>query len=123
MPALTSIAVVDDDESIRESLPHLLRELAFESQAFATAQEFLASSFIDRARCLVLDVTMPVMDGPALARELRRQRRMIPIVFMTGNASDNIRERLIAQGAVEVLTKPFNEAALVRALNMALATE
>jgi FixJ family two-component response regulator len=123
MPALTSIAVVDDDESIRESLPHLLRELAFESQAFATAQEFLASSFIDRARCLILDVTMPVMDGPALARELRRRRRMIPIVFMTGNASDNIRERLIAQGAVELLTKPFNEAALVRALNMALATE
>jgi FixJ family two-component response regulator len=121
MTALTFLAVVDDDESIRESLPQLLRELGFDAEAFASAEAFLASPRIDRTSCLVLDVSMPVMDGPALAQELRRQQRMIPIVFMTGNAGDNVRERLVAQGAVEVLTKPFSEAALIRALNKALA--
>ena len=114
------ISVVDDDESVRESLPDLLRELGFAVQAFSSAEEFLASDCVDQTRCLLLDIAMPGMSGLELQRELTRRRQAIPIVFLTAFGDETIRPRVIEQGAVECLFKPFSEAALLQALNAAL---
>ena len=114
------VAVVDDDESVRESLPDLLRELGFAARAFSSAEEFLASNDIGRTKCLILDVAMPGMSGPDLQRELARRRRAIPIVFITAHQDETVRPRLLAQGAVECLFKPFSETALLAALDTAL---
>ena len=114
------ISVVDDDESVRESLPDLLREFGFAAQAFSSAEEFLASDCVGRTRCLVLDIGMPGMTGPDLQQELARRRREIPVIFVTAHADEAVRPRLLARGAVECLFKPFSEAALLAALNTAL---
>jgi FixJ family two-component response regulator len=114
------ISVVDDDESVRESLPDLLRDFGFAVQAFSSAEAFLSSDFVSETNCLLLDVTMPGMSGPALQRELIRQQRDIPIVFITGGGDQSVRPRLLAQGAVECLFKPLRENALLDALNAAL---
>lgn len=114
------ISVVDDDESVRESLPDLLKEFGFEAQAFSSAEEFLASDSVSRTSCLLLDVAMPGMTGPDLQRELTIRRREIPIVFITAQRDETVRPRLIAQGAVECLFKPFTETDLLEALNTAL---
>jgi FixJ family two-component response regulator len=116
------VSVVDDDESVRESLPDLLREFGFAVQAFASAEEFLASDYVDRTRCLILDVAMPGMCGPDLQRELTLRRREIPIVFITAHGDETIRPRVVEQGAVECLLKPFSETALREALNAALSS-
>ncbi len=114
------ISVVDDDESVRESLPDLLREFGFAAQAFSSAEEFLASDCLGQTRCLVLDVAMPGMSGPDLQQELARRRQEIPIVFITAHRDDAVRPRLLERGAVECLFKPFSETALLEALNAAL---
>lgn len=114
------ITVVDDDESVRESLPDLLREFGFEAQTFSSAEEFLASEAIADTSCLVLDVAMPGMTGPDLQRELTRRDRSIPIVFITAHRDATVRPRLIAQGAVDCLFKPFEPTDLLQALNTAL---
>jgi FixJ family two-component response regulator len=114
------ISVVDDDESVRESLPDLLREFGFVAQAFSSAEEFLASDCLGQTKCLVLDVTMPGMSGPDLQQELTRRREEIPIVFITAHRDENVRPRLLERGAVECLFKPFSETALLDALNAAL---
>jgi FixJ family two-component response regulator len=114
------VSVVDDDESVRESLPDLLTELGFESRTFSSAQEFLNSDCIGQTRCLILDVAMPGMNGPDLQRELTRRQREIPVVFITARRDENIRPRLLEQGAVECLFKPFSDTALLQALNTAL---
>jgi FixJ family two-component response regulator len=121
LPSLVS--VVDDDESVRESLPDLLRELGFEAQAFPSAEEFLASDSVGKTRCLILDVAMPGMSGPDLQRELKRRRQEIPIVFITAHGGETVRPRLLEQGAVECLFKPFSDTALLEALNAALQTD
>jgi len=115
------VSVVDDDESVRESLPDLLRELGFAAQAFPSAEEFLVSDDVDKTKCLILDVAMPGMTGPDLQLELQRRGQKLPIIFITANEDDTIRPRLIAQGAVECLFKPFSETDLLQALNAALA--
>jgi FixJ family two-component response regulator len=114
------ISVVDDDESVRESLPDLLRELGFAAEAFSSAEEFLASDCLGQTRCLVLDVTMPGMSGPDLQQELTRRRQEIPIVFITAHRDEGVRPRLLERGAVECLFKPFSDTALLDALNEAL---
>ena len=115
------ISVVDDDESVRESLPDLLNEFGFDAQAFSSAEEFLASKSVDETRCLVLDVAMPGMTGPDLQRELTRRDRSIPIVFITAHRDATVRLRLIAQGAVDCLFKPFEAPDLLQALNRAMS--
>ena len=117
------VSVIDDDESVRESLPDLLRELGFEAQAFPSAEEFLASDSVGQTRCLILDVAMPGMSGPDLQRELKRRRQEIPIVFITAHGGETVRPRLLEQGAVECLFKPFSDTALLEALNAALQTD
>jgi FixJ family two-component response regulator len=114
------VSVVDDDESVRESLPDLLREMGFAVQAFSSAEEFLASDFLGLTKCLVLDIGMPGMSGPELQEELKVLRQPIPIVFITASRDDAVRPSLIARGAVECLFKPFSDTALLSALNAAL---
>jgi FixJ family two-component response regulator len=114
------ISIVDDDESVRESLPDLLREFGFSVQAFSSAEEFLASGWLGQTRCLVLDIAMQGMSGPDLQRELTLRQQEIPIVFITAHADEIDRPRLLELGAVECLFKPFSETALVEALNTAL---
>jgi FixJ family two-component response regulator len=114
------ISVVDDDESVRESLPDLLKEFGFDAQAFSSAEDFLASDWVNRTNCLILDVAMPGMTGPDLQRELTRRRQEIPIVFITAHRDEAVRPRLLAGGAVECLYKPFTETDLLEALNTAL---
>jgi len=114
------VSVVDDDESVRESLPDLLKELGFEVQAFSSAEEFLASDCLRQTSCLILDIAMPGMSGPDLQRELTRRGRDIPIVFITAHGGDAIRPSLLEQGAVECLFKPFSDTALLEAVNAAL---
>jgi FixJ family two-component response regulator len=114
------ISVVDDDESVRESLPDLLREFGFDAQAVSSGKEFLASDYLGQTRCLVLDIAMPDMSGPDLQRELTRLRLEIPIVFITAHRDEGIRPRLLERGAVACLFKPFSDTALLEALNTAL---
>src|SRR4051812_24441983 len=114
------ISVVDDDESVRESLPDLLKEFGFAVQAFSSAEEFLASDYLGQTSCLVLDVAMPGMSGPDLQQELTRRRQEIPIVFITAQRDETVRPRLLQRGAVECLFKPFSDTALLDALNAAL---
>jgi FixJ family two-component response regulator len=120
MPAQTLISVVDDDESVRESLPDLLRECGFAVEAFSSAAAFLASDCVSLTRCLILDVAMPGMTGPDLQRALLMRQALIPIVFVTAHADGSVRSRLLLQGAVECLFKPFSETALLDALTIAL---
>ena len=114
------VSVVDDDKSVRESLPDLLREFGFVVRAFSSAEEFLISDCVAQTRCLILDITMPGMSGPELQRELALSRHEIPIVFITAHGEDSVRLRLIEQGATECLFKPFSDTALREALNTAL---
>jgi FixJ family two-component response regulator len=114
------VTVIDDDQSVRESLPDLLRESGYEVETFSSAEEFLTSSDLGRTRCLVLDVAMPGMSGPELHRELQRRGRLIPVVFITAHGDETMRPRLLASGAVDCLFKPFSEAALVAAIGSAL---
>lgn len=120
MDARPLVSIVDDDESVRESLPDLLRELGFSAQAFSSAESFLASAFVADTRCLVLDVAMPGMTGPELHHELKRRGEHIPVVFITAHRDDEIRPRILEAGAVDCLFKPFSEAALLGALHSAL---
>jgi FixJ family two-component response regulator len=114
------VSIVDDDESVRESLPDLLREFGFAVQVFASAEEFLASDCVGQTRCLLLDIAMPGMSGPELQRELTLRRQEIPIVFITAHGDGTVRPRLLEQGAVECLLKPFSDTALRDALSAAL---
>jgi FixJ family two-component response regulator len=117
------VSVVDDDESVRESLPDLLREFGFAARAFPSAEAFLTSDCVGRTRCLILDVAMPGMSGPDLQRELTRRLQKIPIVFITAHGGETVRPRLIEGGAVECLLKPFSDKALLAAVNAALQTD
>jgi FixJ family two-component response regulator len=114
------VSIVDDDDSVRESLPDLLRQFGFAAEAFPSAEAFLASDVFGETGCLLLDIAMPGMSGPGLQQELARRRQKIPIVFITGLEDGSLRPRLLARGAVECLVKPFSEAALLDAVRAAL---
>lgn len=116
----TFVSVVDDDDSVRESLPDLLAELGFAPQAFASAQDFLTSDHVGATRCLILDIAMPGMSGPELQHELTLLGHRIAIIFITARADQRVRRQLIARGAVDCLFKPFSEQQLRTALDAAL---
>jgi FixJ family two-component response regulator len=120
MEKLSLVSVVDDDESVRESLPDLIRQFGFAAEAFSSAEAFLASDVVSETSCLLLDIAMPGMSGPTLQQELRRRRQEVPVVFITGQADETIRPQLLARGAVECLFKPFSEAAVLDAVRAAL---
>jgi FixJ family two-component response regulator len=120
IPKPSLVSVVDDDESMREALPDLLRQFGFAAEAFASAEAFLASEFVSETSCLLLDVAMPGMSGPDLQQELTRRRQRIPIVFITAYGDASLLGRLLARGAVRCLVKPFTDAALLDAVDAAL---
>lgn len=117
------ISVVDDDESVREALPSLLKALGFSARTFSSAEEFLASGDVSQTRCLILDIAMPGMSGPELQQTLKQRQVQIPIIFITGHGDAAVRRQLLAHGAVECLLKPFSDAALLDALHLALPNE
>jgi FixJ family two-component response regulator len=114
------LSVVDDDESIRESLPDLLREFGFAARAFSSAQEFLSSDHVDETRCLILDVAMPGMTGLDLLQELKRRGQEIPIIFITGQKDEAVRKLAFKEGAAQFLYKPFSDTAVLDAINAIL---
>ncbi len=114
------ITIVDDDESVRESLPDLIREFGFSANSFSSAEEFLGSESLTRTKCLILDISMPGMSGPDLQKELNLRRRKIPIIFITAHGEEIDCRRLVAQGAIDCLFKPFTEDDLLRAVKTAL---
>jgi FixJ family two-component response regulator len=114
------VTVVDDDESVRESLPDLLREFGFATHSFSSAEEFLTSDSIVQTRCLILDIAMPGMTGFDLQRELKLRGHSIPIIFISAQKDEVVRRRAFQEGAVEFLFKPFSDTALLQALNTAL---
>src|SRR5512139_3309237 len=114
------ITVIDDDESVRESLPALLDVLGFETEAFTSAEEFLASNCLANTRCLILDLMLPGLSGPQLQRELIRQGHAPPTIFITALSEQSIRSDLLQRGAVDCLFKPFSEQELRDALDAAL---
>ena len=115
-----AIAVVDDDESVRESLPDLLKEFGYSSLAFESAEEFLASECIGDIGCLILDVAMGGMSGLDLQRELHLRGESVPIIFITAHRDDSLSPRVLENGAVACLFKPFSDTALLAALKLAL---
>ena len=114
------VSIVDDDESVRESLPDLITEFGFAARAFSSPKEFLSSSCVDETRCLIVDISMPGMSGPELHQELKRRGQAIPIIFITGQKDDIIRARVIRQGAAGFLLKPFSDSDLLDAIKTAL---
>ena len=120
IPKPSLVSLVDDDESIREALPDLLRQFGFAAETFASAEAFLASEFVGETSCLLLDVAMPGMSGPELQQELTRRRQKIPIVFITAYGDASVLRRLLGRGAVRCLVKPFSDAALLDAVGAAL---
>jgi FixJ family two-component response regulator len=114
------VAVVDDSDSVRESLPALLGQVGLAVQAFDSAEAFLESGAADRARCLLLDVGLPGMSGPDLQRELGRRGQHLPIVFITAQGDKSLEPRLLAAGAVACLFKPFSDNALLEAIEVAI---
>ena len=111
------VTVVDDDQSVRESLPDLLQAFGFSVRAFACAEDFLASDCLAHTRCLLLDIAMPGMTGLELQTVLAQR---LPIVFITAHADDATRSQVIAAGAVDCLIKPFTEDCLLKALTTAI---
>lgn len=121
-PERPLVSVVDDDESVRESLPDLLREFGFAANTFSSAKEFLSSDRVRQTKCLILDVAMPDMTGVELQRELKRRGQSIPIVFISGQRDEDLRNQALQQGAKSFLHKPFSDTALLEALNAILRT-
>lgn len=117
------VSVVDDDESVRESLPDLLGVLGYDVQAFSSAEQYLASAYVEATDCLIVDVAMPGMTGPELQQELAQRRVATPIVFITARIDEEVRRSVVKRGAVACLFKPFTEAALVDALQLALGAK
>jgi FixJ family two-component response regulator len=120
MAKKASIAVVDDHESVREALPDLLNVLGFRARTFRSPEEFLASDFFRETDCLILDVAMRGMSGPQLQIELKRLDSKMPIIFITAQSDESLRQRLFQHGAVACLSKPFSDTDLLEALNRAL---
>ena len=120
MTTRTLVSIVDDDESVRESLPDLVRRLGFAAKAFPSAEAFLASDLVDQTSCLLLDIAKPGMSGPDLQRDLANRQQLMPIIFITASGDPAIRSRLLAKGAAECLFKPLSAKVVLDALNAAL---
>src|SRR4249919_3404464 len=120
MSAAPLIAIVDDDDSLRNSLNNLIRSVGFGVQGFSSAEAFLQSPQRHETACLLLDVRMPGMGGLELQRQLGADHCRIPIIFITSYGDDNARTRAPAAGAVAFLDKPFREEALLKAIDAAL---
>jgi FixJ family two-component response regulator len=114
------VAIVDDDISVRESVKGLLRSVGYQVNAYASAEEFMGSPHLKAANCLILDVKLDGMSGPDLQRELKAAGKSVPIIFVTAHASETLRVRMLADGAIDCLSKPFNHDTLLNVVEIAL---
>jgi FixJ family two-component response regulator len=114
------ISIVDDNDSVRESLRRLMRSVGFAVNVFASAEEFLDSDRLRNTDCLILDVRLPGMDGLELQRHLAASHSEIPIIFITSYEDDEVRARALNGGAVAYFLKPFNDEDLLNAIDAAL---
>ena len=120
MPSVPLMAIVDDDDALRNSLDNLLRAVGFRVQGFASAEAFLQAQHAPETACLILDVRLPGMNGLELQRQLVAAHWGIPIIFVTAYADDDAHERALAAGAVAFLYKPCREEDLLQAIEAAL---
>jgi FixJ family two-component response regulator len=123
MDSLPLISVIDDDDSVRESLQGLIRSVGFAVKVFASAEEFLQSDHLHQTHCLILDVRMPGMNGLELQRELTDTHCEIPVIFITAHGNESARTQALKNGAVDYLGKPFSEDALLNAIRSTLSLE
>jgi FixJ family two-component response regulator len=123
MSAAPLISIVDDDDSLRNSLNNLIRSVGFRAQGFSSAEAFLNSNQLHDTACLLLDVRMPGMSGLELQRQLVATNSQIPIIFITSHGDDDARARALEAGAVDFLYKPFREETLVNAIHTALKSK
>jgi FixJ family two-component response regulator len=117
------IAIVDDDESIRDALTSLLRAVGWRAKGFASAEAFLQSGQVHTTACLLLDVRLPGSSGLELQRQLRSSQARLPIIFITAHGNDAMRAQALHAGAVAFFAKPFNDTALLEAIHTALAPD
>jgi FixJ family two-component response regulator len=117
------ISIVDDNDSVRESLQRLMRSVGFAVNVFASAEEFLNSDRLRYTDCLILDVRLPGMDGLELQRHLAASHSEIPIIFITSYEDDEVRARALNAGAVHYFLKPFNDQDLLDAIDTALKSK
>jgi FixJ family two-component response regulator len=117
------ISIVDDDESVRESLRSLIRSVGFEAELFSSAEAFLTSNQLSNTNCLILDLRMPGMSGLALQRQLLTTNNRVPIIFITAHGDEGARVQALNNGAVDFLPKPFSEEALLKAIYSALNSQ
>ncbi len=115
------ISIVDDDQSVREATTSLLKSNGFRAEVFSSAEDFLASRYLDETKCLILDVQMPGMNGLELQRRLASENRSIPIIFISAHDNQEVRKQASRSGAIDFLPKPFSEEALLRAIRAALS--
>ena len=113
------ISIVDDDASIREALKSLMRSVRFNVDAFASAEEFLASERVDDTACLILDVYLPGMNGFELQSHLKTEGRGIPIIFITAHSDEASRQQALKGGAIDFLSKPVRRDTLLKAIQAA----
>lgn len=114
------VSVIDDDESVREALPPLLKRFGFAVRAFSSAEDYLSSDEISQSRCLILDINMPGMSGLDLFQELKRLERRTPVIFITAHRDEEVRSQVLEGGAIACLFKPFSATALRAAIDAAL---
>jgi len=110
------VSIVDDDEPVREALKSLMRSARFDVEAFASAEDFLASDRLNDTECLILDLYLPGMNGFELQDRLNADRRSIPIIFITAHADETSRKRALRGGAIELLGKPVRREPLFKAI-------
>jgi len=118
-PLISLIGVIDDDEFMRDALSRLLRSAGYKCAAFSSSQEFLDSGLAE-TDCLLLDIQMPGLNGLELQAKLREMDRGIPVIFVTAKADNEARARALRQGAAAFFTKPFNDDALLGAIESAM---
>ena len=120
---LAVIGIVDDDESVRDSISSLLRSAGYKTESFESAEAYLNSDRASEPNCLLLDVRMPGLSGLQLQSELNHQKVSIPLIFITAHPDEQVRERALSEGAVAVLGKPFNDEVLLGAIDSAVGSK
>jgi FixJ family two-component response regulator len=120
MPGVPLISIVDDDDSLRNSLDNLIRSVGFQAQGFSSAEAFLSSNQAQETACLILDMRLPGMNGLDLQRQIVAANWRIPIIFITSHADGDAEARALEAGAVDYLYKPFREEQLLNAIDVAI---
>ena len=123
MAASPLIAIVDDDESVRDALTSLLHAVGWRAKAFASAEAFLQSGQVHTTACLLLDIRLPGLSGLELQRQLRSSQAQLPLIFLTAHGTEAMRAQTLQAGAVAFFTKPFSDTALLEAIHTALAPD